>query len=103
MMMKQQIFGISKLVFLRSVFNAVTWRITSGLWEYLDHVAHVLKFITIEALHMAQKADRLQMKTDILKFGTLFSCRMNAAQVAEKIVIQFLGSYRQRVLIPALA
>ena len=101
--MKRQIFGTNKLVFLRSVFSAVTWQITSGLWEFLDHVVRVLRFISIVALHMAQKVDQLQMKTDISKFGTLFSCRTNVVQEAEKMVIQFWGSFQLRVLIRVLA
>ena len=65
MMMKPPIFGTKKLVFQKNESNVVTWQITSGLWEFLDHVVPVRRFITIVVLPMGQKVDRLQMKIDI--------------------------------------
>ena len=56
----------------------------------------------IVVLHMAQKVVQLQMKTDTLKSGTLFSCRMNGAQVVGKIAIQSLVNFLPRVLILVL-
>ena len=102
MMMKLQIFGTRKLVFQKSVSNVGTWQITSGLWEYLAPAARVLKFIMIVARPMALKVDRLRMKIDILKSGTLFSCKTNVALAVEKIVTQFLVNSLQKALILVL-
>ena len=103
MMMKRQIFGTKRLVCQRSESNAEIWQIISGQWVYLDRVDHALRFITIAVLHMALKVARLQMRIDILKFGTLFSCKMNVVLVAEKIVIQSWENFQQKVLILVLA
>ena len=102
MMMKPQIFGTRKLVFQKSVSNVGIWQIISGQWVYPDHADHVQRFIMIVAQHMAPKVDRLRMKIDILKSGTLFSCKMNVALVEEKIATQSLVNFQQRVLILVL-
>ena len=52
---------------------------------------------------MVLKADLSQMKIDTLKFGILFSCKMNVVLVAERIAIRFLANCQQKVLILVLA
>ena len=69
MMMKQQIFGINKLVFQKIAFSEEVWQIISGQWEFRVLAGRVLKSILIEAALMAKRADQLLMKIGILKFG----------------------------------
>ena len=99
MMMRLQIFGTNRSACLKSEFNVAIWPITSGLWAYLVHVVHVLRFIMIVDLLTVLKVVPSPMKTVTSKCGTLFSCKMSVAQVAEKMGTQSLESFQQKALI----
>ena len=69
MMMRLPIFGIKKLAFQKSGYNVAEWKITFGLWAFLDHVDLVLKFIMIADRNTVEMVDQLLMKIAIWKFG----------------------------------
>ena len=63
--MKQQIFGIRRLAYLRSEFSVEGWQITFGLWVFLVPVGRAQKSITTVVRLMEEKAVRLQTRIAI--------------------------------------
>ena len=71
-----------------------------GQWEFLVLVVHVQKFILIVVQNMVLKVAQLQMKTDIWKFGTWYSCNQNAVLEMENQIFQYWVIYPRKALIP---